>query len=451
MRGFAAGLVLLMALGLAAVPAAAQTVPFGSADDPREQIQDQWWRRESQFYAVGGLSLIAAQWRGAGTLGLDLVTRPLTAHLEGTLRAGVLGEYGPDLDESYDLLRLVSFARYNPPQGGPLHLRAGLVDRMRLGTGHVVNFFSSSTAWDERTVGAEAAYFGRQLEVGGFTDNVLLDGVAGGRVGVRPLFFSDRLPLRTLQFGGAYVTDLAPRLPDGPPRLEAYNVDARFDLFSAGGFEFSPYLSYAWYRHAGRGIGFGADLGAEEFADVLSFRLRLGLFYNGEGFIPGYVGPFYTLHNRQARIVDSGSDLGDPQATDFVGTLLDAGRGGNDLWTELRVLVNRRFEFWYSFRRHNGTQRLSELNLRLFLRRADQLRFEVGIDRGRLGGFFTIFNDMDDHSALVFGTDYRLFGAAWLFLRSRYSYERIDPGDDHAQRFLVQRRFEPMTGLRIGF
>ena len=110
-----------------------QLIAFGSADDPREQIQREWWRRQSFFYASGGLSLIAAQWRGASNLTMDLVTRPVTARINGTIRAGVLGQYEPDLDETYDLIRLVEFARYNPPRNHPVHLRAGLIDRM-LGT-----------------------------------------------------------------------------------------------------------------------------------------------------------------------------------------------------------------------------------------------------------------------------------------------------------------------------
>ncbi len=436
--------------GVGAGEAAAQPIAFGAADDPREQIQRVWWRRESTLYAMGGFSLIAAQWRGAGNLTLDLVTRAVTARLGGTLRAGYYGDYGPDTDEPYDLLRLVEFVRYNPPRAHRVHLRAGLIDRMRLGVGHVVNFFNSSIAWDERTVGAEFIWQGQAAELAVFSDNVLFDGVAGGRAAIRPLAFTRPRALRTMQLGLNYVTDLAPRLPD-VRRLEAYSVDLQFDLFKSGDIAFAPYASYAWYPAFGDGVGFGADLYSRPFLDLFSFRLRLGLFYNSPGFIPGFVGAFYTIHNPQARILDTDTASEMPEDQRLAGVRLDESLGANDLLTELHLSISQNFEFWYAFRRHYGPQRLSELHLRLFLRAADDLRLEVGIDRGGLAGFFSIFSKVDDLSALVFGTDYRLAGPLWLFLRARYSYERIDGGDDHAQRYLVQRRFEPMTGLRFTF
>ena len=226
----------------AAAQSVSQMIPFGSADDPREQIQRQWWRRETFFYAMGGVSLIAAQWRGATSMSLDMVTRPVTARLHGTVRAGFLGEYEPDLDEPYDLLRLVSFARYNPPRNHPVHVRAGLIDRMRLGVGHVVNFFNSSVAWDERTVGGEFIRQGRALEMAGFTDNVLMDGVLGGRLALRPLAWSQARYLQSAQLGFNYVTDRSDRPPDAP-RLEAFNVDLQLDLFSSGDVFFAPFAS----------------------------------------------------------------------------------------------------------------------------------------------------------------------------------------------------------------
>ncbi len=433
----------------AAAQSVSQTIAFGSADDPREHIQRQWWRRDTYFHAMGGVSLIAAQWRGASSMALDMVTRPVTAHLQGTVRAGVLGEYGADLDEPYDLLRLVHFARYNPPRNHAVHVRAGLIDRMRLGIGHTVNFFKSSMAWDERTVGGEFIRQGRSLELAGFTDNVLFDGVVGGRVAVRPLSWSQALYTRTAQVGFNYVTDRSARPPDAP-RLEAFNVDLQFDLFTSGGVFFAPYASYAWYPDFGDGIAFGADLYSDRFIDLLSFRFRLGMFYNSRRFIPGFVSAFYTVNNPYARIIQSGSSLDDLQPGDLAGVPLQKSNGANDLLTELKLVIFNGFEMWYYFRHHFGAQRLSEFHLRLFLRSSDKLRMEVGIDRNGLGGFFTIFNDMDDQSALVFGTDYQLAGPIYLYLRARYSFERIGD-DDTAERYLVQRRFEPFTGVRFRF
>jgi hypothetical protein len=148
---------LTLLLAASAGTSGAQPMRFGSADDPGEQLQRDWWKRESTLDVMGGLSLIAAQWRTSTNVSLDLVTRSLTARLGGTLRTGLYGTYRPDFDEPYDLLRLASFVRYNPPPRNlsSFHFRGGPLRRLRLGTGHLVNFYNTTAAWDDRTFGVE--------------------------------------------------------------------------------------------------------------------------------------------------------------------------------------------------------------------------------------------------------------------------------------------------------
>ncbi|QXD15730.1 hypothetical protein GQ464_001940 [Rhodocaloribacter litoris] len=449
-------LLFALAAGLAghlfvwAGPARAQQPALiGSSDDPRENIQQVWWERRQVLDVMGGFSLIGAQWRTATSFTLDLDTRPVLARLRGTLRAGIYGTYRPDVDEAYDLLRLLEFARYNAPSRARFYLRGGPLQRMRLGTGHVVDFFNSDVAWDERTVGLEMMWQGAALEVSGFTDNVLFDGVTGGRLALTP-FFRVRDPrLRSLQLGAGYVTDLAPH-PDGVPRFTAYSADARFVLLRSGALLLAPFLSYTRYEHFGDGLLLGADLYADNFIDLARFHFRLALFYNGRQFIPAYVGPFYQVNSLRARILKAEDfDESNPQAV-FAGVPLAAAGGGNDLMTELRILLFSGFEFYYAFRRHYGARALSTFHFRLYLR-ARRFSLYLGQDRGGLRGFFSLFNDLGDLTALVFQTDYRFLGDFRVFARARYTYERLDDGDDGTERYLVQRRFEPFTGLRLTF
>lgn len=446
------GSLFLALLGLT-LPVQAQRTDFGAADDPRESIQRVWWQRESTIGFMGGLSLIGAQWRGVGRLSADLVTRSFTGHIEGTLRAGVFGEYEPDVNEPYDALRAVEFIRYEPPQDSPFHLRTGQIRQMRLGTGHVVNFFSSTTAWNERTVGLETAWDAELFTIEGFTDNVLPDGVVGGHVGLRPMGWSSNHRLQTATLGVSYVRDLTDPL-DGMEALEAYNVDVQFDAFGSGSITFEPFVSYAWYPSYGRGISFGADLGGKNFADLFDFYLRMALFYNGEAFIPGYIGTFYTVSSPHARILNAEENSQPGSEDRLAGVLLGDAAGGNDLLTEWRI-ASRRFEVWYAFRRHYGTQRLSTHNFAVYLRLLDRMTLDIAIDRAGLTGFLSIFNDMDDQSTLTFGLDYnllpRLLPSLWLTVDARYSYERVAEGPDGGERYLVQRRFEPMTGFRFRF
>ncbi len=429
-------LVHLLLVAFALSVSAQRSTPFGHTDDLRERLQREWWRRDETVMAAGGLSLIGAQWRGAGGITLELVTRAATARISGTLRAGPLGDYGPDLDEWYDLLRLVEFARLNTREGHPLHVRVGLLDGMQLGTGHVVNFFGSAVSWDERTVGAEFRWAGKAAELAAFSDNIFLDGIVGGRLALRPLGGLPSLFAGSVTLGLNYVTDRA-------GSLEGYNVDFQFDLFESGDIYFAPFASYAWYTNYGDGLAFGADLYSDGFLDLLRFRLRVAAFYNSRRFIPGYVGSFYTVSNLSSRILQSTNEVL------LAGVTLDESRGASDLLTEFRLALYRDFSVWYYYRQHFGGQRLSEFHLRLFLRTSDALRVELGIDRGGLGNLLTVIGDFGDLSALVFGTQYQLAGPLYLYVTARYSFERR--ANLRPPRFLVQRRFEPMTGLRLQF
>jgi len=431
------------------MPARAQAPPllFGSSDDPREAIQTVWWRRDRTLHVMAGPSLIGPQWRMAGSGTYSFVGRSFTGRLSGTVRAGVLGGYAPDVDEPYDLLRLVEFVRYNPPVTSSAHLRLGPIERATLGTGHLVSFYNSSVAWDERTMGVELAQQSSYVQFRFFTDNVFMNGVTGGRLSVAPMRRVRDLRTRTLEIGLNYVTDLGTWDAE-VERLSAFNVDLSFTAIRSGDLRFSPFGSYAWYEHHGNGIGLGADMESLQFLDLARFRLRVALFYNGERFIPGFVGSFYGVHNPRARILDSDAYLTDEAQVVPVGIALDQAFGGNDLVTEFRLLFFERFEFWYHFRRHYGTLPLSEYHLRLFIRAVNRLRFDLGVDRGGLTGFFSLFGELNDQTALLFNAQYLLSGNVWILIRSRYSYARAFESAEGTQFYLVQRRFEPMVGLR---
>lgn len=426
----------------------AQPASFGSSDDPMEEIQHVWWNRQNRLDLLAGPSLIGPQWRAASGIELNLDTRSITARLSGRVRAGIYGEYEPDINEPYDVLRLIQFARYNPPRDSPFYFRIGPINRLTLGTGHVVNFHNSWASWDDRTVGAETQWYGEHLKFSAFTDDVLFDGVVGGRAATTPLGFVRDARLRSLTLGFSYVTDL-PTLRDTLAELTAYNLDASLNLLDAGEIVLSPFASFAWYSQYGKGIGIGADLWSLNFIDLARFRFRFALYYNGDQFIPGYIGSFYTVHNTRDRIVNSLDFLGDEQQDRVVGLTLSDAAGGNDLVTELRLLLLRRFEIWYYFRRHYGSQSLSEYHLRLFVQARDRLELSAGLDRGDLRGFSSLFGKLGDQTTLTFDVEYRLAGLLWTYIRSRYAYEQIGSSMSGDARYLVQRRFEPMVGFRF--
>lgn len=446
--------LLLLAAVLLAVGTSARAQPatFGAADDPAEQLRRFWWQRETSVSVGGGVSLIGPQWRGLASVSLTTVTRTFTAHLDGTLRGGLYGSYAPDTDETYDLARLVRFVRYNAPAGAPVYLRAGPLHGMRLGTGHVVNFFASDAAWDERTVGLEGAVESRFASLAGFTDDARFGGVMGGRLALRPLAFSANRRAQSLTVGASAITDRALRpaaAPDSIAALTAVAADVAFDVLDFGGIALTPFASFATYTNYGHGVSAGLDLASANFIDLARFRLRLAYYRSTDRFLPGYVGALYTVNSPLARIVDADDFFEDNAAEELEGTPLQTVEAGNGLQTELRLLLFGQLELRSAFYRHYGPQNLSIYHLRLFVQAGEQTRLDLSVDRTGLGDLFRLFDPLDDETLLSLGLSYGILRNVVADVRARYTFERLDDAPGGAPRFLPERRFEPTLRLRI--
>ena len=431
---------------LIAPPAAGQPFFFGSADAPDEAVAETWWQRQASVEVRGGVSLIGPQWRGA--VGLDAAyARPhLSARLGGSVNAGPMGVYEKDFDEPYDALRLVRYVRYDPGREGRVYARVGPLQHVRLGTGHLVSFFSGQTAWDRRTAGAEVAFRLPHLALDAFAEDVRLRGLAGGYARLTPRLGKPGSLLRSVQLGGTYVRDLSAQRR----HATAYGLDLSLDLIQTGDFDVRPYVSAARIHDYGEGLAVGLALENLNFLDAARLQARLALTYSGRRFLPGYFGALYTVQNPGARIVDSAGYLADEARQDTIGVGLASVRGGSGFITELRVLLFGRVQLWHQFYRHYGLQPLSSHHFRAYFQVPEQVEFGLGIDREGLRDFLSLFNQINDQSALVLTGRYRAFGPVVVGLDARYTFERLNrrAGQD---RFLVQRRFEPYAAFRLLF
>ena len=402
---------------------------FGSMDRLSEKLVRQQWQTHKQINAMAGVSLIGAQWRGLTSVNLEFASYPFAMRLTGSVRHGPLGQYTPDWNEAYDFLRLIQFARI---QTKNIYARIGSIENMRLGIGHVINRYHSSTSWDARTVGSEVAWVGDMFGFSAFTADILFNNLIGARASVN-LPYSSKLGIN-------YANHT-------PTNLIAWSIDFQSEVFETGRIAFAPYISYAWYTRHGDGLAFGADVQSSGFLDILSFRLRAGAFYSSRHFIPGYIGSLFGVSNSQSRIIRNGADLQNIKPEDFSGLLLREARGVNDLLTEFELQIMERFWIAYSWRRHFGSQPLSEFHLRLFMRQGAYFTLEVGIDRLGERSFGDIFSSFSEQSVLILANVLRIRQSIFLRTEARYTFEPIESGT----YYLVQRRFEPTLGVRINF
>lgn len=408
---------------------------FGSRDDPAEYNGLAWWETEAKLDLSAGFSLIGPQWRSFGRVTLNAKRSLFSLKLDAGARAGVYGAYSDDFDDWRDALRVLDYARYTP-RNSRTYIRLGPLDRARLGTGHLMNFFSSDTAWDERSPGVEAAVGNDVLQLEAVTEDATALRVTGARLSVRPF--------GSLWLSGTGVVDRSTVGPDGSD-ARAWAVEARVTAYTSGNFIFQPFASFARMDGAGQGLLVGADLMNDNFIDLARLHVRLALHYNSSGFLPGYFGSFYTVNSYRSDILASGGS-----DAILAGLPLDQVFRDNTVWTEFRLHFFERFELWYQFLRHHGVQSLSEYHLRLFMH-TESFVVAVGQDRAGLEGFMSLFGSDDNQNVLRFQMDYRVSGPVWVRADARYTYSRAFTTPEGRARYVAQRRFEPVLGLRFEF
>ena len=442
-----APLLLVVPVLVSAQPVPVSPFDFGSGDNPTEIITRTARGTAFRVDGFGGPSYIGVRWRTGFGIDADAAAGPLSVGLSGRLRIGDSGIYDPDVDETYDLLRLLRYARLDPTTTLPVYARIGPLANASLRTGHLVHSFQTSTAWDERTVGAEVAAHFPFVRLAAFADDVRLGGVVGGSATAFPFRQAAGPQLRSLQIGAAAVTDL--RLPsDLAPT--ALSLDARFAALRVGDFALSPFATYARYLEYGSGFGAGAEFASEELIGLGRVGATLGLFFSGEQFIPGYFNAFYSVSNAEARIWNADAFYRDV-ADETVGTPLADAQGGTSAYFRLRALVFRAFELATYVRRDYSDDPLSEAGLRLVVSPGGgtPLRLVFDVQRQGRTSFWSLFGDFRDQNTLTFHLDYAITGPAWIFIRSRYGYRRVADGPDGSERYLVERRFEPFAGVRL--
>jgi hypothetical protein len=359
------------------------------------------------------------------------------------------GLYDPAVDEVIDIARAVRYLRIEPAVGRPLYVRAGPVRRVELSTGHLVRGFGTWAAHDERAPGLELSAAAGPVDVLGFIEDVRMGGVAGAQVSLAPLAGAADERLRTVRLAVSGVHDAGPPADSSTTALQ---VDARGDLARLGGIALTPWVSYARFLHYGQSLGAGADVGSSDLVGTARVRLRLGLFASTDEFIPGYFSPLYAVANVHDRVIEAdGYYDADTTSSPLAGIALGEASAGVDVVAELRILAFGQFEVFQHIRRHIGAGGQSAYAARVAYRPRDPagVRLDLMFERQGFKRVLGLFGDLRDLNALILDLDAPLpFFGLRLSLRSRYGYERLPDAADGGRRFLVQRRFEPLVGLR---
>lgn len=443
-------LVVLVALAAGHV-ALGQPPAFGSADDPMELGASPTSPDRIEVSGYAAPTFVRSGWRLGIRGEATILDGPFSASVGGDLHPGGGGFYPREADDPYDLLRLIRYVRLQPREGGgAAYARIGPLENATLGAGLLARRYRTTAAWDERRVGAEVTVGGPTARASAFIGDITGGSVAGAEVQVGTGLSVARV--RNLRLTIGAVHDLSLPLT-GDSSYTGIEATLRGALFEQDGFEFGPYVSYARVLGKGGGLGIGVGLEAPDLSNVLRTHARFGFAFYGDAFIPGHVGPFYSVGGGQQRIVDSDSFFDGGPTFEFAGTPVDSAQGGVSLISDLRAVAFGRFEGLIYTRRHFGPRPLTAASLRLAARFGDGTRFELGVEKQGFRSLLSLFGgDLGEENTLLLdiATPVEQLGGAHVFVRSRYGYRRVD-AIDGTDSYLVERRFEPFVGVRRRF
>lgn len=429
-----------------------QPLRFGSADALDELGAGRPERDQVELATFGGAAYLPASWRGALRVEAQALAGRISVGLGQTVHPASGGLYAPEADEPYDLLRTIRYLRLNPTASSRLYARIGPTQQLTLGTGALVQGYRTTTAWDERAIGAEAAVERGAFSAGVFTEDVLMNGLSGGHVEIQTSASLGRL--RAFRAGVASVHDLGLPHTRGDSSLTGVEAWVAAEWIGDETFEVTPFVTTARYLSRGGTVGVGVDAGAYNLSNAFRAGIQVAVYASGDGFVPGHVGPFYAVSNLRERIVTTDSFYDEDPVIELTGTPLDSVRSGVDVVANLRLLAFGRFEVAQTFRRHIGPDRLSAYGLRLGAALPGDAEVAFELERQGFRGFLSLFGNLGEENALRLDVRVPLADPIVLLIQSRYGYRRLDPEEVGLDRFpdpryLVERRFEPMVGVRI--
>ena len=442
----------LLVLLLLAASASAQPVAFGSADDPLELGSGFSPRDRTQAAVYAGPAYLPDTWRGALRAEAYAMRGRLSVGLGATVHPGAGGLYGPEADQLEDLARIVEYVRWNATAGNRSYARLGPTQQVTLGSGALVRRYRTTTAWDERTIGLEAARDGRRVRLAGFAGDVLsLDGVVGGEASLQTT--ASVGPVDDLRATVALVHDLGGVGLSGDSTLTGGEITVSGRYGRRGPLALRPFATHARYLGHGSTLGGGIEVGIDNLGDVLRGHAKVAAFASTDDFVPGHVGPFYDISNATDRIVDDASFFSSAP-DELAGTQIDSVGTGVDIVVDLSVIAFGRLEVSQHLRRHIGDERASAFSLRLAGRLPGQGRLAFELERQDFRGLFDLFGDLGQLNSLILDVQLPVGSNGVVYVRSRYGYRRLtaDDGEVYADgppRFLVERRFEPLVGLRV--
>ncbi len=207
------------------------------------------------------------------------------------LRISTSGELrGEDWDSPGDWISIIRYLRYGK-RGTPLWVKAGVLERVTIGYGFIMDNYSNTIDENNRKTGIQIASdlkkYGGEIIISNFGNAEVM----GGRGFIRPIKFVSPIPIvSNIELGGSYLTDR-----ESDPSISIIGLDAGLPIINTSFFSWQLYANYARIISYGSGTGYGTRVDFNLLMDILTLSAKFEKRNIGSRFIPSYFGPFYEV------------------------------------------------------------------------------------------------------------------------------------------------------------
>ena len=385
------------------------------------------------YSSIGGESFVTIHLRpelAIGKFGIGFEI-PLRYHTEtGHIRT-------EDWDDDYDYFRILRYVRYGH-KGETFYTRVGALDAARMGHGFIMNYYNNSLLYDQRKIGLELDIDAKFAGLESMTNNLGRAEIFGGRVYYRPLWEMQTPILKNLAVGATFVTDTDPDAFDATDDgITEFGFDIELPFIKTSALQWGIYADYATINNYGSGTALGTELQMRGVAGVFDLTAQLERRFLGDEFLPSYFGPFYELERYQ---VDGNQAI---RKTDA----LKIAKETNGTLGLLYGHVLNTIQLLGTFERLDDQPNSGRLHLEATLPNTlPKIAARAMYDRRNIDGFGDAF-DLDEDSVARAGLGYKIY--PFLILYGDYVWTfRFD---EAANKYKVQKRFEPQIALSFTF
>jgi len=406
----------------------------------------------SQGYVPG--TALMNQGMFMGGVGLSVIdgNSYVTVHLRPELAIGKFGigfeiplryhtETGhirtEDWNDDYDYFRILRYVRYGH-KGETFYTRVGALDATRLGHGFIMNYYNNSLLYDQRKIGLELDVDAKYAGFEAMTNNLGRAEIFGGRVYYRPLWEMQTPILKNLAIGATFVTDTDPDALDATDDgITEFGFDIELPFIKTSPLQWGIYADYATINDFGSGTAVGTELQMRGIAGVFDLTAQLERRFLGDEFLPGYFGPFYELERYQ---VDGNTVFRKKDS-------LKQAKETHGTFGLLYGHVLNAIQLLGTFERLDDQPNSGRLHLEATLPNTlPKIAARAMYDRRNIEGFGDAF-DFDEDSVARAGLGYKIY--PFLILYGDYVWTfRFD---EAANKYKVQKRFEPQIALSFTF